>query len=264
MKRATIALLVLNGAVVAFSLTGTAATLVWPVENWDFSRLAMVLGIINILTGFGVSFLHMAAAQGWRRLSLLLGLCLVIGGGAELLSTVTGIPFGRYEYTDQLGPKFLGRVPYLITLAWFMMFYPSLHIAFLFRIPRGLVAAVAAAILTLWDLVLEAAMTTGFACWEWQQDGLVYGIPLQNWIGWFLTGWLIGTIYSICTRDWRSGSSALPVALYIVQSLFAAVLAMLYGRGLATAVWAVGLVSLLAVLYWRSRSLLEARSVETA
>jgi hypothetical protein len=34
-----------------------------------------------------------------------------------------------YHYTTQLGPKFLGLVPYLILVAWFMLSYPSFVIA---------------------------------------------------------------------------------------------------------------------------------------
>jgi hypothetical protein len=34
-----------------------------------------------------------------------------------------------YHYTTQLGPKFLGLLPYLIAVAWFMMSYPSFVIA---------------------------------------------------------------------------------------------------------------------------------------
>ena len=41
----------------------------------------------------------------------------------------TGWVYGPYHYTDQLGPKFLGLVPYLIPVAWFMMSYPSFVIA---------------------------------------------------------------------------------------------------------------------------------------
>jgi uncharacterized membrane protein len=34
-----------------------------------------------------------------------------------------------YHYTDKLGYKFLGLVPLLIPVAWFMMSYPSFIIA---------------------------------------------------------------------------------------------------------------------------------------
>lgn len=34
-----------------------------------------------------------------------------------------------YHYTNRLGPLFLGLVPYLIPVAWFMMSYPSFVIA---------------------------------------------------------------------------------------------------------------------------------------
>lgn len=251
MKRAAVLLLVFNAAFATVSLVGIVGKPLWPLLDWDFAAIAMVLGVLNIATAFSAAVLDMASSQGWLRTGWLLGLCVILGGGMELLSTETGVPFGAYGYTDQLGPKFLGRVPYVIIVAWFMMFYPSLHMAHGLKIPRWLVGFVAGGILTLWDVALEAAMTTGFACWEWRQAGQFYGIPLQNWIGWFLTASLIGILYTVLVRDWDRDRSRFPVALYTVQSLFAAMLALLYGRGLASAVWGAGFLGLMAALHRR-------------
>ena len=75
------------------------------------------------------SLAHCAWLLGWRHALAFFALAAVISLGAELLGTMTGAIFGRYYYTDELGPKLFGEVPIVIPLAWFLMLYPSWLIA---------------------------------------------------------------------------------------------------------------------------------------
>lgn len=190
-------LLGLNFAIALFTLAGSWALFggMSGLPNWNYPVVAFWLGIGNTVAGILVATLHMGWTQGWRATGLLLVLCTLIAGGAELLSTTTGFPFGKYAYTNQLGPKFLGLVPYLIPLSWFMMLYPSIHLAVQLSVPRWLFAATAAMLLTLWDVAMDPAMTTGFSCWIWETEGSFYGMPLQNWLGWFIVGFLIISVF---------------------------------------------------------------------
>ena len=52
----------------------------------------------------------------------------VIGFLAEVLGTSTGFPFGKYYYTDFLGPKVFG-VPEVVPLIWFVIAYLTFSIA---------------------------------------------------------------------------------------------------------------------------------------
>ena len=78
-----------------------------------------------------------------------------------------------YHYTDKLGAKFLGLVPYLIPAAWFMMSYPSFIItdrlipANWKRWQRILaVAAVGGLVMTAWDVIMDPIMVAG-GHWVW-------------------------------------------------------------------------------------------------
>jgi putative membrane protein len=254
-KKLAYSLLIVNAAIAAYSVGGSAL-LQWVPEHsprWDYEQVAMVLGIANILTGTAAAFLHMGSSRGWRPTALLLGVSFVLGGAMELLSTTTGFPFGRYEYTDMLGPRFLGHVPYVIAFAWFMMLYPSLEMAFRLGASRWLAPFLAAAILTLWDIVLEAAMTTGFACWHWRQEGFFYGVPTQNWAGWLATGVAISFLWLLAVRRQMGGFQWFPLMLYGVQSVFAAALALIYGRYFAVLLWAIGFAVLMLGVTWRNQ-----------
>ncbi len=81
------------------------------------------------LTGFTFALLHAAQREGWEGALRLLALVFVVSLLFESIGVATGLVYGPYHYTDHLGPKFLGLVPYLIPVAWFMMSYPSFVIA---------------------------------------------------------------------------------------------------------------------------------------
>lgn len=246
-------LLLMNGIAVL-----TAPFTTWWLANfeapeWNYAGIAMTLAMITVFTGAGVSLFHMAKNQGWRAALLLMGISAAIGCVAELMGTITGFPFGCYEYTAQLGPKFAGRIPYIIPIAWFMMSYPALHVAFRCGAPRWMAAIVAASVLTLWDVALEGAMTAGYPCWIWKQPGRFYGIPVQNWVGWFLTGWLIAAVYIGTVRQWQHRQSRAPIALYAIQGSAVAAVAALHGRAWAAIIWSLGLALLLLWVSWCGR-----------
>jgi putative membrane protein len=91
----------------------------------------------------------------------------------ESVGVATAWIYGPYHYTDQLGPKFLGLVPYLISLAWFMMSYPSFVIADQlkpssrnpFRAGRWqrilAVAVTDGLVMTAWNLIMDPIRVAG-------------------------------------------------------------------------------------------------------
>ena len=90
----------------------------------------MVLGALAMLA-FGF------ARLGARRTLIFFAASCLISAAAELTGTKTGWPFGGYEYTDFLGAKLLGRVPFPIPLSWFYMGFASLLLADAIAVARG-------------------------------------------------------------------------------------------------------------------------------
>lgn len=136
---------------------------------------------------------HSSQRLGWNRALLLLGSTFVVSLAFESFGVATGLVYGPYHYTDKLGAKFLGLVPLLIPVAWFMMSYPSFIIANRL-VPamkniwawRLSVAALGAVVMTAWDLAMDPMMVAG-EHWIWDTTGAFFGIPLQNYWGWWLT-----------------------------------------------------------------------------
>ncbi|MCX5936013.1 MAG: carotenoid biosynthesis protein [Pseudanabaena sp. LacPavin_0818_WC45_MAG_42_6] len=130
--------------------------------------------------------------------------CDRIIGSSELLGTSTGFPFGAYAYLSGLGYKIADLVPFTIPLSWFYMGFSAFLVsATLMRFGTGWgyrIAAIAlgALMLTSWDFVLDPAMSqTPYPFWEWHQAGEFYGMPYQNFFGWFGTGALFMTVASL-------------------------------------------------------------------
>jgi len=234
----------LSTLVVAFSLAGTWALANLDVPDADYDRLSQALGVTNIVLASGACMVWLWAANGARTAVALLLLCAVIGGTVEAVGVATGVPFGEYSYTDQLGPKLGGVLPAVIPLAWFMMMYPALHVARRTRLSVPGKAALAGLAMVTWDLVLDPAMTAGAKAWEWRAGGIYYGIPSQNFLGWFLTAFILALACLPLLGKAPADRSGMPIALYLVQSLFPALLAVLYGRPLAAVAWLAALAVL--------------------
>lgn len=123
----------------------------------------------------------------------------VLSLASELAGTTTGFPFGDYQYSSLLGAQWFSHVPYLIPLSWFTMALPSFVLVE--RTLSGSVTkvgrwAIAAALLTSWDLVLDPAMSFLVPYWLWGQAGSFYGMPWINLAGWFFTGFVLSAALS--------------------------------------------------------------------
>jgi uncharacterized membrane protein len=124
-------------------------------------------------------------------------LILLLAWMVEFIGSTTGIPFGRYSYTNALQPQ-LGGVPLVIPLAWMMMLPPAWTIALLVinsrtispplpvRLARAGVAAIA---FTAWDLSLDPQMVS-WCFWRWSSPGAFFGIPLVNYLGWLVVSFM--------------------------------------------------------------------------
>jgi len=145
-------------------------------------------------------------------------LLAVAGGGGLLVEAVgvhTGVPFGAYAYTGDLGAEVLG-VPVVVPLAWTMMAWPALVVGRTLarRVPVAFVGGLA---LAAWDLFLDPQMVdAGHWTWAHPDPGLplVPGVPLTNYGGWLVVSVvMVGLLDRLLPR--HSGPSGPAAALYL-------------------------------------------------
>jgi putative membrane protein len=194
----------------------------------------MILGALAMLA-FGF------ARLGARRTLIFCVASCAISATAELTGTKTGWPFGGYEYTNFLGYKLLGRVPFAIPLSWFYMGFASLLLADAIAAARAWnnrtawAIVLGAYLLTAWDLVLDPSMAAPqlqyIHFWIWHEHGPYFGMPLRNLAGWFGTGLLFIAVGRLAWRDRETPvvPAFLPFAVYAINVVWSMVLSMSAG-----------------------------------
>lgn len=153
------------------------------------------------LLPFAFAAVHACRNMGRRPGLLLLFLTVTVSLLSESVGVLTAAVFGPYRYTSVLGPSFFGLVPYMVPMVWFVLLYPSYVIAE-WLVPtawtpgrrRVAVASLAATVVTAVDMALDPVMVEAGA-WVWQAPGIFFGIPVQNYVGWWLTAFVILGLY---------------------------------------------------------------------
>jgi putative membrane protein len=158
-----------------------------------------------VLTVLLVAFalIHGAERYGWSSILVYVIICLVVSNVFENLSILTGFPFGHYYYTDVLGPK-LFLVPMLIGGAYTGVGYLSWIIAHVLLERMGpnsrsailALPVVGAVLMVSWDLSLDPGASTIGKAWIWIDGGAFFGVPIQNFFGWYLTVFFFLALFS--------------------------------------------------------------------
>jgi putative membrane protein len=171
------------------------AMMLLPLVRRRWGERALPRGVTaNVLLQAMMVLAILWPAWGPARTLLTTLAVLVLGWGVEFLGSSTGIPFGRYHYTDRLQPQ-LAHVPLVIPVAWLMMLPPAWGIAAAIAGEvRGLAFVVLSGLaITAWDFFLDPQMV-GWRLWVWERRGGYFGIPWVNFAGWALAASLITVI----------------------------------------------------------------------
>jgi uncharacterized membrane protein len=161
---------------------------------------------------------------------------------AELLGTSTGFPFGHYHYLENLGYKIAGLVPFTIPLSWFYLGFSAYLLARVGLESRFKASwltttgaiALGSLLLTSWDFVLDPAMSqTSVPFWAWEQPGAFFGMPYQNFAGWFGTGVVFMTvatlIWNLKPVKLAEINLNLPLIIYVGNFFFAMIMSIAGG-----------------------------------
>jgi len=212
------------------------------VSLYEVARLFQLLpgklpiaGVIalHVLPLLIFALIHGAMFYGLRGILIYFAICLVVGNLSENLSITTGFPFGRYYFTDAMGPK-LFHVPILVGLAYVGMGYLSWTLGrVILRNPRSpLVGArtitlplVAAFIMVAWDFANEPIWVNIDRLWVWQKGGAYFGAPLTNFLGLYLVYYLIHQLFAIYLRGRSPIGSPLPAGYWRWPIIFYALCA---------------------------------------
>ncbi|HSA54218.1 MAG TPA: carotenoid biosynthesis protein [Gemmatimonadaceae bacterium] len=273
-------------ALVVFSTAAMLTVLAGPPGPWvarEPHATVMRLGFrfagpAYVTLGALAAFAFLWSRTGGRRAFAVAATVAMTALGAELVGTGTGLPFGDYRYSSLLGYRIFGQVPFPIPLSWFTMLVGALAIVARLRpaaddrATRWRWAVLAGLCLLAWDVAMDPAMVrTGH--WAWGDgamfrdaglpgaveafftQGVFYGMPLANWLGWLLTGTVVARVMLAMLPPTRVASalapSRFPVGLYVVNGVMPVALCLRDGLWWAAAGGALAMGVPAALALWR-------------
>lgn len=172
------------------------------------------------LSSFTAALVHGSIRYGWRGIGVFALLMIVISNGLENLSIVTGFPFGWYHYSPALGPQ-LFQVPLVIGPAYFSVGYVAWAVANIIlegadrnrqRFDWLMLPTLSAFVMVGWDVTMDPLRSTVAGYWIWPNGGGYFGVPLSNFLGWYLTVFAAYLVFAgvlSCRPTWiREGQGA--------------------------------------------------------
>jgi len=139
---------------------------------------------------------------------LLLGALSVL---VEAFAVKTGFLYGGFIYSDALGYKVLGLVPWTVAFAYLPLLLGSAALASsLLGSERLRFALGSSALLLVVDLVVDPAAVAG-GLWAYSGAGAFYGVPLTNFMGWLLTGFVYSNILYVIAGAKMGEDGSIPV-----------------------------------------------------
>lgn len=181
---------------------------------------------LEVLSAFALALVDGARAWGIRGILVFTAICTVVGNVVENVGVATGFPFGRYHFLEVMGPR-IYAVPVLLGLAYIGMAYASwtLGSVLVGRAshasswpPYLAVPLVAAAFMTAWDVAQDPVWSTMLHAWAWRNGGRWFGVPLQNYFGWYINTsviFILFALYAERTKLERSAFAWPALALYV-------------------------------------------------
>jgi uncharacterized membrane protein len=191
--------------------------------------LAIVM--LHVIPAAAFAWIHGALLHRFRGILVFFVICIFVGNVAENIGVRTGLPFGHYFFTDVMGPKLL-VVPILLGGAYIGMGYVSWTLS---RLILGqaespisassvfTVPLIASFLMVAWDLAMDSIWSTVLHAWIWQQGGAYFGVPLSNFLGWFLTNFAIFLAFALCLKRRPLQAATLPPAYWHLAIAFYAV-----------------------------------------
>lgn len=160
-----------------------------------------------------VSLFAASRFLGWKRTGAMFGITWATAFVCEFLSTRIGFPFGDYFYTaSTVGQElYIFNIPFMDSLSFTFLLYASYCLALLFVMPfqnspqslgkylvlRGALSWPVIGLTCLFfmfiDIVIDPVALQGGRwflgqIYGYPDPGVYFGVPLANFIGWFIVG----------------------------------------------------------------------------
>lgn len=145
----------------------------------------------------------------WDKSFIITSLLLAIAGyGLEVFGVKTGLVFGEYKYGPTLGYKYW-ETPIMMCVTWITTLYITRQIAESLVKDPFLHCLIAALLMVLLDFFIEPFAISQYM-WAWKNTV----VPVHNYIGWFISGFILQYIFLKFTKF---PQNKLSLVVYIIQ-----------------------------------------------
>jgi len=229
-----------------------------------------------IVVAFVATLWRLARALPWQNVAACAAMIALASSTIEIVGVTTGIPFGPFHYTEKLGQRLLGVLPWPAPMIWVVVLLNARGVARLILRPwrkavnygiwsvslSGLLAA-------LFDAGLVPVASHDWGWWIWPTPNSLpswYGTPRLNFALW----WFVYSILLTLMTPWLIHKRAslepppdcLPLFLWLLLTLLIA------GENLFHQFWtAAGLMiatdMVVLFLVWKARRKLSGHDATT-
>ncbi|MBI4026428.1 MAG: carotenoid biosynthesis protein [Verrucomicrobia bacterium] len=141
----------------------------------------------------------------------------ILAGGAiaVMIGLLSGYPFGACMFTEKLGPRLFGLMPWIMPVCWLIAVinaYVVCSVLVMSRLSQPsqdsqvLLALLTAVTVTVMDMNYEPVAASVKQYIHWQEwDRAYYGVPRLNFFGWFTVSLILASILShiLDPKKWR-------------------------------------------------------------
>lgn len=214
----------------------------------DYSKFFWLFAFILVIVAFFVANVEITPQLSWISVIFIIGLALpsylalftwlgpkkailtiiILSLYALVIETfaiITGIPYSKFEYSSLIGMKILGYTPFTVPFSFVPLFIGSIYLASLKTSNKFKMVIIASFFVLIADLVLDpAAVALNF--WIWEMEGIFYGVPLMNFIGWIITGFIAALIFIGMVNDKINEFNkpkSLVLSLFLIISFWTAI-----------------------------------------
>lgn len=186
------------------------------IASFGLPRWSYILSPAGTLLFALPSFWALRRWLGWAdgaKLVAVFGICAL---ALETIAFLTGFPRGDFAYSEQVGYKIFGQVPWTVAFAWtplVLCAYTAARSLFVSRLGRVVCSTL---LLAAFDLVINpGAVLLGF--WQFPAGGVYYGVPVANFLGCVISGAIVSIIMEGAVSYFRP---LLPPPVQIGSSAF--------------------------------------------
>jgi len=178
---------------VLFFVVGLGMSIIPPEQFVEIGSIVAVI-IISLPAFYGMWKIYGKRGIGSV---IALGLFALI---VESIGIYTGFPYSAFEYTMPFGYRLLGTTPWTVFIAWSPLVIGAWLLAQHWFSQHWSRFLVYIGILVSSDVILDpGAVARGL--WKYTNGGLWFDVPLQNFVGWVISGTIAYVILRLILKN---------------------------------------------------------------